>query len=461
MKQSPKCAFVLIALMATAITACEEKNPNDDDSDINYKEKSTIVVNTENLYEELGILPDMKDLLASNESYSVIDSVLIYNEEGLLVAKKGLQSRTLGREVLYIDDLGFGDYTMIMWQTVYSRSVRPWSVTDEESLSTVSIKGVGTAMGFRWAIGCDVCRIGYYDVPTEIEFTPKSMGCLLDVTLDNYTEELGYANVAMYGWNAEDWNTGFYLDPSLGEDARWIVSESSLEMPFKIKYGSETSRKFFSLVHGDDLSFFITGNRGDDSYDDLGTCYHKSVKAGQTYKVYLDIARYKWQPVFFGSEEDFVSWKADRDAGLLVFDPCVNWGCGLAEVEESVHNKQWWRTPMEELKPSYDNWYISYWVSNSMYESYLFKTQDGQNLISAFCICIDSAVPMEMARHLVLSQGYEYAGKIQYPGQSESYDVFFSPDKKTEVMIYPIEGDGWTIRYEPTNPADLPYIKAV
>ena len=162
------------------------------------------------------------------------------------------------------------------------------------------------------------------------------------------------------------------------------------------------------------MNIYIRGDK-EGGFDDLGVCSHKNMAAGQIRLFYIDMARLSWQPPFFGSVEEYQAWKPGRTAGLPVFDPCIKWGCSLAEVEEYVQNKQWWKPePSGKLfyAPSWkDFWVKEYKVADDLFEDYFFDTEDGQHLEFVMCGCPDENVPIEAGQKLVESQGFIRSGK--------------------------------------------------
>lgn len=439
-------AVLFAAMLASAVVSCEKDTTDDAET-----ASLTVSFNTGSLYEELGIHDLVAGVVAPGGGYSIIDSVLVYDQNGRLVGKTGVESSSLERKELPLEEIPEGSYTLILWQSVCrADGVRAWKTGEEETLSTLQITSDGASFGYQWALGVALASVTYGGQSMKVEMKPVSVGSIIDVTIDNYTEDSGYKDMAMVGGHHI---SGIYLDP-FRQESRWVKSEY-LGVLFRLYPENQGHSKFFTLFQGTDLNLTIRGDKND-GFDDVGSCPHKTLTPGENYTVYFDMARSTWQPAFFGSAGDFAVWKADRDAGLLVFDPLIDWGCSLAEVAEHVYSKAWWKE-QGQMTLSGSRWYKVYWVSDTLYEIYAFETEDGQNMNYVICHCDEPAVPIEQAQAMVLHQGYVNAGKIQFPDK-DPYDLYFSEDKVTEVFIKPYEDGSWRIIYQPTDPDDLQYI---
>lgn len=454
MKKCLKFAAVMCCTLLTVLFAsCEEDVL---DNPVNPGTvKPYISFHTGSLYEELGTLELMRANVSQDGDFVITDSVLVYNSEGTLVTKSGVESNAFEKKTLELSGIPAGTYTLILWQSAYNKSsgLKAWIVEDEASLSSVSISIPSACFGYRWALGYAATTVTIDDKTEAVEMTPKSLGCIMDVTIENLTDDLGYECVAMVGGQAYK---GMYLDPSRQED-RWIPYGNYLDVPFRIYPDSDGKGKFFTFLTGDDLKLELRGDK-EGGHDKLSKCPPKKLTAGGIYTVYFDVARSSWQPPFIGSAEDFTAWKAERDAGLVVLDPCLNWGCSISDVEAYVHQKPWWMDEDGELSPEDNLWSRVFKVANSLTEQYVFDTEDGQRLLYAFCWSYDPAVPVEMAYKLVRQQGYVYAGKYVTADGNAAYDIFFSADNEMEVLIASFKKGIWSIAYQPTDPEDLKYV---
>ena len=59
---------------------------------------------------------------------------------------------------------------------------------------------------------------------------------------------------------------------------------------------------------------------------------------------YCDLDKIGYQPPYFGPTADFAAWKAQRDAGILVNDLCIQWGADMQTVRNHVASHHlWWK----------------------------------------------------------------------------------------------------------------------
>lgn len=451
-----KLLYLMTAVIATlTFSAC---SGNDDNPATPVSGRAVITINTAALYEELNIT-DLMPRWLDTGSLAILDSVLIYDQAGCLINKLG--ARTYAMQPVTIDtgDLPNGTYTLVVWQAGRSSDERiPWTLSGEERLSTVSLTTQFVGIGYMWAVGSATATVTVRGGSIQASLTPKSLGSIIELRVDNLTADKGYTRLSLVGAN-EQYVIGCRLDSSLPEESRWIMErQHNWEETVGSVTPDLTSDKFFTLTHGDGVRFDLYGDKpGEDAEWILGN-EHNLATGGNTV-FYFDMDRFYWQPLFFGTPEDFAAWKADRDAGITVLDPCIDWGAGIETVERHVRAKQWWDDGNGQLEwsDSWGLWHKYYFIACSFAEDYLFETEDGRNLRFAAGVCNDTTVPVEVFTQSLLKQGYVYEGKIVFPGMSPR-DLFFSVDRKTEVQVFRLDDGRCEILYQPTDPDDFQYI---
>ena len=444
--------LLFVSLLAAAVVSCSKDSDNTPDIPANA---IAVSFNTGSLYKDLGILESMADVISPAGSYIIIDSVLVYNQNGGLVTKSGVESNSFDNTALVLNDIPKGIYTLVLWQTTYRTTdgVRAWKVADEESLSTVNVSSDGGSFNYFWALGIASATVELSGNGIKVDLTPKTVGCIVDATIDNYPEDMGYDSVYIMGGKH---STGVYLDPARKNDP-WIPSKFTGGL-FRVMPGTNGKGMGFSLLHGEAIDLWIRGDKGDDNYDELGYISPKKLAAGEKYTLYFDNARANWQPAFFGSAEDFASWKADRDAGLLVLNPCLEWGIDLPQVEEYVHQKNWWDEVFDYLYPYSDGWSKAYWVAEKLQEAYNFETEDGKNLRLVFCFCDDTSLSVDVAYDMLIKQGFTQVGEIQFPEDPHTYLYFVNADKTSQAVINDYMFTNWAVAYEPYCEEDQQYL---
>ena len=392
----------------------------------------------------------MRTSVSADGDFAIIDSLLVYDSGGVLVKKMGVESSTFEKKELSLSGLPAGTYTLILWQSAYRKSdgLTAWKVVSEDYLSSVSIPITSAIFRYEWSLGYVTTTVKLNQKSGALEMTPKSLGCIMDVTIENFTDDLGYTRVAMV---AAPNRRGVFLSPYFPDNYRWVNDNNYINVPFKVYPQDGGKGKFFTFVTGEDIKMDLRGDKEGD-YDTLSTFLHQNVVAGGNYIVYFDMDRSGWQPPFFGPAEKFAAWKAKCDEGLLAFDPYINWGSNISDVKEYMSQRQWSLQIGDELEFNGKLWNSEYKVANSLREQYFFNTEDGQDLRSVGCWNDNPEIPVERAEELVLKQGYVYVGKLQYPGDPGAYKMYYSPDNTTEVVIITIDSDEWVIVYRPYSP---------
>ena len=415
---------------------------------------TTVTIDKSALYDELGITGAVKEALDRGDGF-LVDSLLVYDEDGLLVTKLGEESDNLNPLILEMAGLPDGRYTLVAWQTMeaYTKGKKGscWAVHDEELLSTVSITSPYDYYRFLSALGYATAEVTVYGGMIDVDLSPRSMGAIVDVWVDHFTEESEYPFMYLETTDKQQCN-GFRLDPALDEAERWMYIE---------KYGcfggihaGESREKFYVLAYTDGLSidFWAEKEDGEDFW--FGTMPNGSLQIDRQYIGYIDMGRW-WLGPFFGTPEDFAVWKADRDAGILAIDPLVKWGCDLDEVEQFFASRGRYYEPCELV---YDEgWKKEYDMDGLLSEDYHFETEDGQGLFQVCCYYWTSFPPVEMVHNTLLHQGYLYKGKIVYPGE-EQKDYYVSSDGLTQVLLSHGDDESWKLIYQPAHPDDLQYI---
>ena len=440
-------AVLCCTMTMTVQTACT----NEDNPAKPCIGKASITIETKALYDELGMTDVMTQTLAKGSAF-VTDTVLIYDQTGALVSKLGTESSNLQPLKFNVDALPNGTYTLVGWQSIRgSRGDRCWTTAGEEQLSTLNISTIYQIINETWALGVAKATVTIDGGMIEATVTPKAMGSIIDAQVEGDAE---YEDLRLYVLN--EWTYGCYLDPNRAEEDSWMTKTDNYYAAViaRMRKGTTTD-KFFTLCHGDDMSTAMW-NMGGNGSKYFVSSDHMKMHAGDYKKYYLNLDRTSYQPPFFGSVDDFAAWKADRDAGILVVDPCVKFGCNIDEVEQHVSKKQWWRKSFDKLRywDAMAAWYMDYRIAENFREEYIFKTENGEDLFFIYCVSPD--ITVEMANNTLLKQGYVYNGKIKFP-EYDVRDLFFSADGQIEVQTF--VANGYTqMFYQPTDPEDFQYI---
>lgn len=142
----------------------------------------------------------------------------------------------------------------------------------------------------------------------------------------------------------------------------------------------------------------------------------------------------------------------NTESEILNFDPLLQWGCSIADVEQHMQQKEWWTDGNDKLEyweDPYQCWHRWYFVDKAelmLTEQYLFETKDGQNLRYVVSICWNDTVPGEKFVNTLIHQGFHYSGE-RVGFDSDIFMRFLSADSKTEALFaqFATEGEGQKI----------------
>lgn len=445
---------ILTLILAIIVPSACSENERDDSN-----RKSTITINKADLYNTLGIKDSMLQVLKSGQ-YVITDSVLIYDHDGNLAAKLGSESKNLNPLIINVEGLADGTYTLLAWQTAkYDNKSNYWRIFGQDKLSTVNIQLLTYSISYNKALGYVSAGFSVEGGVFEaIELSPEPIGKILDICIDNFTPETGYVSVSL--WN-DTHCYGMYLDPSVSEDNRWLIADEYSDLVARINVGKSHAR-FFTIEHGNSVNMSFYGDLVDSNDEFLSYYSNLNFDLDRYSFCYLDMNSLNIQPPFYGSAQELADWKAQRDEGILVSDPMLDWGCDIKDVWNHILAKQWWATGdtiFEFWAEEYNCWHLWFYVAPKLTEQYFFETQQGENLRYAMSYCWDSDVSIEVAHFSLKKQGYQYKGQIQRPGDNIIYNLFLSADGLTEALTNTLKNnygdDVWRVVYQPVNSNDL------
>lgn len=140
---------------------------------------------------------------------------------------------------------------------------------------------------------------------------------------------------------------------------------------------------------------------------------------------------------------------------FLNFNPLLQWGCSIADVEQHMQKKEWWQDGNDELEywaDPFESWHKWYWTDaeNEITEQYLFETEDGKNLRYVMSICWNNTVPADEFVSTLYHQGFHATGEmVDFEG--EMYEQFLYADGETEAL-YSTDEDGYSeVIYRPVK----------
>ena len=304
--------IIMYALTTTMFTACTS---DDDDNPAQPSRQDVITVNTASLYEKLGIAEQIKDRLSEGK-ITLTDTILIYDQTGMLVSKLGAESSTLDSLTFKTTDLSDGTYTLVVWQSTYNnKGTRVWYVSDEEQLSTVGIKTSNGSIGFGWAIGYASASVTVKDGIVGASVTPEPMVSIVDVRVDNYPQDAEMQSLQFYCY-VENVTRGFYLDPSRSDADRWQIEADNHWEGLAAVYPGESGGKYISLCNDISKKITLYGKTPDGKRQRMTVSHSYETKIGDDALIYFDYAN-QGKGVYFGAPDSLSTWLATPFGDML------------------------------------------------------------------------------------------------------------------------------------------------
>ena len=446
-------ATCCMAIASVSLSSCD-RNP------LVTNWNATVRINTATLYEKLEMTDFMVEKLAEKDYIKVTDSVLVYDQQGKLVDRQGIESTSLQTVNIDLETLPQGTYTLVAWQTATSGYDPWWWLADADQLATARlVQTYPSTIAGQYAIGLCTTTLTIGGEAPVIEVEMEPMGCVVDISVDGLTPECDYNYASLVIWSEEPRVEGFYLNPTRSGEDRWVYSDTRKESD--LSFGgippSMPARTDFTLSHGEKRRVRLYGYDKTTKERQLIISADIALNPGTHPAFYFDLDRISYQPPYTGPTAEFAAWKAKRDAGYLVSDPCVDWGADHQTVRNRVESKMWWRAANDDLEQDENGWFRYYTAAKRLYEVYYFAEAGGKNLFRVFVFTSDDTVPLEVAVQHVSLQGYGFKGVLPHPDEEKlgMLYLFLSPDEKTEVLILEHGAGGWEIFYMPTEPEDV------
>ena len=426
---------------------------------------AVVSINTVALYDKLAITDLMVEKLDEGGTV-VTDSVAFYDQQGQFVAKQGIETNSLHPVNIILKDLPKGTYTMVAWQTVSGGYDPWWSLIEADQLATARIvQTYPISMSGYVAIGLYSTSVTIGSEAAVIQAEMEPMGSVVDISVDGLTPKCDYEDASLVIWSEEPRVDGFYLDPVRSGEDRWVFSDRRKESDLSFGFiSTDLSRRTdFTLSHGGKKRVRLYGYDKTTYERKLITSADISLNPGTHASFYFDLDRISYQPPYTGPAAEFAAWKAKRDAGYLVSDPCVEWGADHQTVRNRVESRMWWRAANDDLEQDENGWFRYYTAAKRLYEVYYFAEAGGKDLFRVFVFTSDDKVPLSVAWNHIELQGYEYKGILPHPDEEElgMCYLYLSPDEKTEVLLLEYGAGGWEIFYMPTDPEDVARVEPV
>ena len=229
--------------------------------------RGAVYLNTASLYEELGITDLMTEELENSECFVLAD-LLIYDKSGKLVFGQEIETAMLTALPLEVSGLAEGEYTIVAFQTTVTparEEAVDWKLEGVEDIRTAAVLAIDEApLTFTSAIGYASTTVSIHGDYFEAFLTPKAMGGIVEIQIDNFTYDSGYSFMTL-GFRPENYCYGFYLDPARSDEDRWVVIEETVKYSKIIgfAYPDKPAGRYFTMTHGENIPLTLIGFFGE------------------------------------------------------------------------------------------------------------------------------------------------------------------------------------------------------
>ena len=439
-------------VVSLALAACgKDPVPNE----------TAFTIDTDAMYEELGITQDVKARLASG-NYVLMDSLLVYDVQGSLVSRQGIESKQLGPVPVTVPELDNGTYSFVVFQTCRESGGKPgWDTFNAHQLSSLLIKQTENGMDYIGALGTACETVTVKDGIMQFSFAPQAAGCILEGRLDGYTRQNYFPGLGQdlpkIKLSGKRMLIGLY--PGRQDDSRWVFSSLSQET---IGYlGEENPQRKFFVLANDNLMTVSLQATNFLNY----TYYEDSVTPtrGGTYVCYYEFASNSFCNSYLGAAKDLDNFLAEKAMKFCALDPYLEWGTPYSSAEEI--NAYVASRPYFPCGPGLSGSYrtlgglvgkaLKYELMPGLEEYYYFDSED---LLIEVEYEYDGTVPIRQVKSGLQALGYQYLGWFPLYDYSV-VSVHLSPSGKTQCMVFPtsdvvytIGVVPWAVVYQPYDP---------
>ena len=402
------------------------------------------------MYEQLGIVDEVRAGLASGD-YLILDSLLVYDGQGTLIARQGAQSDALGRVSMTIPDLPDGTYTFVLFQAC-SQAGNPgiWTAVDAGQLATLEIRCPDICVEGIHALGVAKEDVTIREGAMGTALTPRAAGSIVDFQVDNYSNanfEEAFQKLPTIRLYGSDYVAGFYPD-----SGRYRILPGQKKAVGYLEDG-QTNRKFFLLTDGSEMTFSVQTDYDFVYYQDT-----ISLSPGSKVACYYSFAPKTFFYACLGTPEAVEAFKAghaDEDCALY---PCLQWGASRDEVDRYVKNRPVLPAGDGEVIERKDGvTQVRYEPAPGLAELCFF---DPSGKLVEVTYVHGGPVRLTYVQSCMQKQEFKYMGGFLQV--VSIYRLYLSADEQTEFVAYStsdiIWAEGyadWAATFVPFNPDDL------
>jgi len=201
--------YTALAVFSLVFTAC-----SNDDIEIARTSKLTLTIGTQQLYDQLDLTSSIQNLLGNHSEYQIGVNVFVYDEQGTLVRKELITSRTFQTLSVELEKMDEGAYTVVAVETMLDadNGNNPifWTFTGEDNLSTLRLDKIPSTYIYWYgaaAVSTEQIQLNGNDESRTI--TPTSIGYIISCGYEN----VGSLGLSFLALDIKNESQGLWLDP--------------------------------------------------------------------------------------------------------------------------------------------------------------------------------------------------------------------------------------------------------
>lgn len=429
---------VILAAGVLALVACH--------GSLSPVEGSGYGIETAVMYEQLGITDEVRAQLSSGDCH-LVDSLLIYDGQEKLLARRRVQSDVLGHVSLSVPDLTDGTYTFVLFQTCTQDGEQGcWMSVNAGQLASLQLRPSDSRIDGIQALGVVKGTVSVRKGAIDVDLTPRAVGAIVDFQVDNVAKDS--SPLWLYITSSV---SGFY--PGSGDYKVGPKEKKALGCLEK----GQSNRRFFMLADGSEVTASVQTGQGFVYFEDS-----LSIPPGNNAACYYCFAPKGFFNAYFGTQEGAAAFKALHEGDNCTLHPCLQWGASMEDVDFYVKNRQFISCGEGNVFAGNGFTGVRYQPAPGLAEECFFDTEG--KLIEVTYL-YDGAVYLDRVQSCMEEQGFKYMGYFLQE-YVLIYSLYVSADEQTELVTYPLtdillaEGHtSWAATFLPFNSDDLGLIE--
>lgn len=309
MKKNMTKIWMLLPLlmMGSLLAACSGSDGGESTPPTEHKVTATI--KTAAPYDELGIKSDVTQMLNKKSEYSLLGTLLVYDQRGKLQYTDKKTFRDLSNITFEAPNVPQGNYTAIYYQADIHNGETTWTLENEQDISTVQLS-VGESSTVSIYSTLSIANNSFSvneEGDAKLSFTPKAAGSIVSMRV--VRSEAIQDNILSIDLQKSPY--AIRLNPALSDADRYIYHSEYAHLNFldededrydvfALTESSITNQSILAVYHR-------LNNNGWDWDADLTPWQDITLQRGKNYIYYFDSTKSS-NNYYFGLSSNFNSW---------------------------------------------------------------------------------------------------------------------------------------------------------